>query len=700
MKFEAIKEEFEKNWGEGSIISLADNYRVKCDVIPSQSISLDHAMGVGGYPRGRVIEIFGPEASGKTTLALHAVASAQKLGGKAAFIDVEHALSPQLMVDMGIDPENTLISQPDSGEQALEMCELLVASNAVDLVVVDSVAALVPLAELQGDVNENKIGAQARMMSQFLRRITAQVKKSKTAVIFINQIRYKIGVMFGCLHADTLVNFVDGRAIRIKDIVDNKIEGEVWSYDESTDQFVAAKIIDWHHNGDINDKSDYISIYLKCPGNKNGFVNIVVTPDHKVLTDNGWLEAENLCVGGKILTKQESIINGTCGEFLRGVLSGDSHISQAKNHLSSALKIRDNSDLEYARWKAEKLNDIMRFTETKCGLGVHYVSKHFSELTDIKNNYPNRDPMLLLNDFNWMGFAIWIMDDASYNRHRYHLSIKRFKGNFEKIDEISRELDSLGLYHHASYGGNIIFDKDISDKIAGQIAKYVPICMRHKLPPDAEAYRDFELIREREFSTTYAEILDMREAGHRQMRNIGKYDISVEKYHNYSVGGSYNGVIVHNSPETTPGGNALKFYASIRLDIRKIGAIKSSEKDETGDETGHIGHDAKIKVIKNKVATPFKSCQVPLIYGKGIDYNMDLIDMATKCNVITRAGAWLAYKDQRIGMGKINATKFLAEHKELVTEIDNATRAILFPPDKYNEEKPDLEAEPEDLKKE
>lgn len=343
IEFGNIKDEFEKKWGEGSIISLADNYRVKCDVIPSQSISLDNAMGVGGYPRGRIIEIFGPEASGKTTLALHAVASAQKLGGKAAFIDVEHALSPQLMMDMGIDPENTLISQPDSGEQALEMCELLVASNAVDLVVVDSVAALVPLAELEGDVNENKIGAQARMMSQFLRRITAQVKKSKTAVIFINQIRYKIGVMFG-------------------------------------------------------------------------------------------------------------------------------------------------------------------------------------------------------------------------------------------------------------------------------------------------------------------------------------------------------------SPETTPGGNALKFYASVRLDIRKSESIKTTEKDEkTGDESGPIGHEAKIKVIKNKVATPFKNCVVPLIYGKGIDYNLDLLDLATKCEVITKSGTWFVYGDTRLGMGKTNASKFLSEHGDVVSEIDKATRAILFPPDKYSEEKPDTE---------
>jgi recombination protein RecA len=195
--FEDARSIFEDKFGEGSIMSLADNYKIKCDVIPSQSMSLDIAMGVGGYPKGRIIEIYGPEASGKTTLALHAVASAQKLGGKAVFIDAEHAISPQLMMDMGIDPELTMVSQPDSGEQALEMCEMVVENNIADLCVVDSVAALVPRAELEGDVGDNVIGAQARMMSQFLRRITSKVKNGDCSVIFINQIRHKIGIMFG-----------------------------------------------------------------------------------------------------------------------------------------------------------------------------------------------------------------------------------------------------------------------------------------------------------------------------------------------------------------------------------------------------------------------------------------------------------------------------------------------------------------------
>lgn len=185
-----------KQFGDGSIMKLGDAKRVDIELISSGSLSLDIALG-GGYPRGRVIEIYGPESSGKTTLALHAIAEVQKKGGTAAFIDAEHALDPAYAKRLGVDTDNLLVSQPDNGEQALEIVETLVRSNAVDLVVVDSVAALVPQAEIDGDMGDSHMGLQARLMSQALRKLTGIISKSKTTVIFINQIRMKIGVMFG-----------------------------------------------------------------------------------------------------------------------------------------------------------------------------------------------------------------------------------------------------------------------------------------------------------------------------------------------------------------------------------------------------------------------------------------------------------------------------------------------------------------------
>jgi recombination protein RecA len=190
--------QIEKTYGKGSIMRLGSrDVLVPVSVIPTGSISLDSALGVGGFPRGRVIEVYGPESGGKTTLTLHVIAEAQKLGGQAAFIDAEHALDPVYARKLGVDVDNLLVSQPDNGEQALEIAEALIRSNAVDVVVVDSVAALVPKAELEGEMGEPQMGLQARLMSQALRKLTAIVSKSKTCLIFINQIREKIGVMFG-----------------------------------------------------------------------------------------------------------------------------------------------------------------------------------------------------------------------------------------------------------------------------------------------------------------------------------------------------------------------------------------------------------------------------------------------------------------------------------------------------------------------
>lgn len=185
-----------KQFGDGSIMKLGEAHKVDVEVIPSGALSLDLALG-GGYPKGRIIEIYGPESSGKTTLTLHAIAEIQKQGGTAAFIDAEHALDPSYAKKLGVDTDNLLVSQPDNGEQALEITETLVRSNAVDLIVVDSVAALTPQAEIDGDMGDSHMGLQARLMSQALRKLTGIINKSKATVIFINQIRMKIGVMFG-----------------------------------------------------------------------------------------------------------------------------------------------------------------------------------------------------------------------------------------------------------------------------------------------------------------------------------------------------------------------------------------------------------------------------------------------------------------------------------------------------------------------
>ena len=201
--------EIEKQFGKGSVMKLGDNEKREIDVVSSGSLSLDIALGIGGYPKGRIIEIYGPESSGKTTFALHAIAEAQKKGGRAAFIDAEHSLDPQYAAKLGVNINDLLLSQPDNGEQALEICEALVRSGAISIIVIDSVAALVPQAEIEGEMGDNHIGLQARLMSQALRKLSGVISKTNTTAIFINQLREKVGVMFGSPEVTT-----GGRALK------------------------------------------------------------------------------------------------------------------------------------------------------------------------------------------------------------------------------------------------------------------------------------------------------------------------------------------------------------------------------------------------------------------------------------------------------------------------------------------------------
>ena len=206
---EQVLNDIEKQFGKGSIMKLGDNRHMEIDTSPSGSLALDIALGIGGYPKGRIIEIYGPESSGKTTFALHAIAEVQKRGGRAAFIDAEHSLDPNYAKNLGVNINELLLSQPDTGEQALEICEALVRSNAISIIVIDSVAALVPKAEIDGEMGDSHVGLQARLMSQALRKLSGTINKTNTIAIFINQLREKVGVMFGNPETTT-----GGRALR------------------------------------------------------------------------------------------------------------------------------------------------------------------------------------------------------------------------------------------------------------------------------------------------------------------------------------------------------------------------------------------------------------------------------------------------------------------------------------------------------
>ncbi len=293
-------DQIEKQFGKGSIMRLGEATNMNVEVIPTGSLSLDLALGVGGVPKGRVIEIYGPESSGKTTLAYHIVAEAQKLGGTAAFVDAEHALDPDYAKNIGVDIDRLLISQPDTGEQALEITETLVRSNSVDILVLDSVAALVPRAEIEGDMGDNHMGLQARLMSQALRKLTGVISKSNTVVIFINQLRMKIGVMFGNPETTT-----GGQALKFYSSVrmDIRRTEQIKVSDEVVGNHVKVKVVK-NKVAPPFKTAEFDIMYNQGISTEGEIVDLGVK--HSIVTKNGaWYEYKEEKIGqGREAAKQ------------------------------------------------------------------------------------------------------------------------------------------------------------------------------------------------------------------------------------------------------------------------------------------------------------------------------------------------------------------------------------------------------------
>lgn len=682
----AIKQ-LRKQFGDGAIMRMGEKPEMEIEVISTGSLNLDRALGVGGLPKGRIIEMYGPEASGKSTLAMHCVAEAQKQGCTACYIDAEHAMDPAYAASIGVDIDSLLISQPTTGEEGLEICDAMVRSGCVDIIVVDSVAALVPKSELDGEMGDASVGVQARLMSQALRKLTASINKSKCIVIFINQLRMKIGVMYGCLHGETLVNFVDGRSLPIKKVVEEQIEGDVWSYNEDTKEFEPKKIIDWHYNGDVRTHDDYIhietkSIAIDSSKSGGGRYGVTVTPDHKILTNNGWKAAKDLTMVDKLVTRYNSVINGTLADFLWGTLVGDSTLQSTHGNTAS-LRLQDSKNESYVQWKMNKLSCAFNFTHKSfMHLGVmrhNYSSQYTAEFMHIKEQLNNRDPLLLLtHHYSDLGLAVWYMDDGSYNNTDYHnravISVKRFKNDIEKLTDIQIALQNLGFDTVVNVrDGSIRFTSSSTNILFDKIARYIPECMQYKLPDSHKGrYEDFSLTFENVVKTDFVDIVMIRNASDKQMKMKGKYDISVEDNHNYMAGGFENGIIVHNSPETTTGGNSLKYYSSVRLDIRRTESLKNG--------TEVYGNHVRVKVVKNKVAPPFREAEFDIIFGKGISKDGEIIDAAIAYEIIQKSGAWFSYSNEETGrterwQGRERVKEALAADDALREEIESAVVA-------------------------
>ncbi|MEX1087336.1 MAG: recombinase RecA, partial [Candidatus Paceibacterota bacterium] len=604
--------EIQTKFGEESITKLGERPKVDIDAIPSGSVGLDYALGVGGFPRGRVIEIYGPESSGKTTLALHAVAGAQKQGGIAAFIDAEHAMDPEYTKKLGVNINDLLISQPDNGEQALEITESLVRSGKVDIIVVDSVAALTPRDEIEGEMGDAQVGKQARLMSQALRKLTAIVAKSNTTVIFINQIREKIGVMFGCFSYDSQVMLADGSREKIGKIVNQTLPVEVLSYNFETKQIEPQPVLDWHINGETD---SFLQFFVQNHTG-NGRRGFSCTPDHKVYTPHGWRKAKDIKEGDEISVRiSNTEMSHEQEQIIIGSLLGDGNIKKQGEQTAYFREEHAASQSGYVSWLAEELGDLTRNVTTQTSRGTATMeTQALLRIGDLHSLFYVEEkkivPESIVETITPRAIALWYCGDGSLQtgktywkgktytrRPRAALYVNGFSNDTKSRERIDRIFARFGITPTWRACGEydvLSFSVAESDKLFELIAPFVPSSMEYKLPA---SYRgQFHQLPTQTNQTEVLRPMRVQKIGtrvpYRDGQRISKqrFDISVANNHNYFI----DDCLVSNSPETTPGGRALKFYTSVRLDVRRIAQIKK------GDAV--MGGRVRVKVVKNKVA--------------------------------------------------------------------------------------------------
>src|SRR6266571_1698733 len=672
--------QIERQFGRGSVMRLGDEVRAPIDVIPTGAISLDIALGIGGLPRGRVVEIYGPEGSGKTTVALHSAANAQKAGGIAAFIDAEHALDPDYAKKLGVGTDALLVSQPDTGEQALEIADMLIRSGAIDVVIIDSVAALVPRAEIEGEMGDSHVGLQARLMSQALRKLTGSISKSKTCVIFINQIRMQIGVMFGCVHYSTAVTLADGSTEKIGKIVNQRLPVEVLSLDPKTGRIEPRKVVNWFDNG----RADYF-LQFEVVGGRSGRRRFAVTPNHTILTPHGEAAAEDLRVGSEVLVSVADYqLTSDQEQLVLGSSLGDGSLRHVATHRATFRVAHGEKQAEYARWKHWMLEPFSQKIG-KYGNGIGFQTIGMPLLEDIRGQLYDssggrRASASIIEKLDARGIAVWYGDDGTFSGH--HRRWGKGKATLcnasltgESRLRVQQKFVALGVGRPRDDGRGFHFNSEETARLHEMIATYVHEAVQYKLHPTLRGLfswqpdlNDAHLNGTRLASRRIVRAVPGRVTRvYRKpaTRSMQRFDLEVEGNHTYLV----DGVVIHNSPETTAGGRALKFYASVRLDIRRIATLKEGE--------SAIGNRTRVKVVKNKVAPPFREAEFDILYNEGISREGELLDVAVEKNIVQKSGTWLSFGDERIGQGRENARMFLKEHADVKEKIQAKVHAAL-----------------------
>jgi recombination protein RecA len=667
--------QIERNFGKGAVMRMSDQAQVAVGAISTGSLSLDLALGIGGLPRGRIVEIFGPESSGKTTLVYHVIAEAQRRGGICAFVDAEHAMDPTYAKRIGVNIDELLVSQPDTGEQALEITELLVRSGALSVVAIDSVAALTPKAEIEGEMGDSHVGLQARLMSQALRKLAGTLNRTETICIFTNQLREKIGVMFGCFSYGTRVVLADGTTEKIGKIVNQRRPIEVMSMDPVTGEIAPRKVVNYFKNGATD---SWLHFEVAAAGG-SGKRKFTCTADHTIFTPNGERRAGDIQEGDEVLVAtKEYALSPDQEQLIYGGVLGDGSLRRAKNGNVTFRVGHGEKQHAYLDWKHEFLAPFAHgVTPTGVGTGFDTIPMRqlgwLHEAVYEGNGSKHAVTPELVAKLDARAIAVWYADDGSfsgtYDRwgHGKAEICATSLGRGHR-DLLARRCEELGMGHPTVTDRGVLFSGDRTRAFHERIAPYVHPAVDYKLHPDfrgrfrwepdmSDAHLNGTRLRSR---------TSLRPVGMRVLSKVEKpapprkrtrFDLEIEGNHTYLV----DHVVVHNSPETTPGGRALKFYASVRLDIRRIETLK--------DGVEAYGNRVRVKVAKNKVAPPFKQAEFDVIYGEGIPWEGTVLDAALERKIVTKSGSYFSFGDERLGQGRQNATAFLKEHPDVVQGI-------------------------------
>jgi len=749
--------QIERQFGRGAIMRLGDDARAPVEVIPTGSISLDVALGIGGFPKGRIVEIYGPESSGKTSLALHAIANAQKGGGIAAFIDAEHALDPDYAKKLGVDTDALLVSQPDTGEQALEIADMLIRSGAIDVIVIDSVAALVPKAEIEGEMGDSHVGLQARLMSQALRKIAGALNQTKTTAIFINQLREKIGVMFGspettsggkalkfyasirldirrietlkdgadavgnrtrvkvvknkCLAEGThIFDPVTGRTHRIEEIVDQKLPVHVAAADKSGSLRVRP-VTSWFDQGE----QEVIGLKLR-----DG-TELWVTPDHKIMTEQGWKAAESLARGDRVARPRAFMGFGTHMPVpsdharLLGYLIGDGYVggktpvqfintarplhddvarivgamgcevNPTSQEISVAISHRPgekNGVLELCRWAGiyghlaweKKIPSAFFAPEVSAEavgnliFGIFesdgYVSRE--QTGGIRVGFTTTSEQLA-HQIHWLMLR-WGIGSAVQRRDPHAQRGGLVKGRRIISKHPVWEVRVSGVENIEKFAAGIPMWGPRGQVLTQELAK-----LDGRYRGSQRVYLNSRLIQpvlahleQRGLTAVEAARLIGKQAG--DPRGGMKIVLGASRMRRDRV----------EALAEALDDSFLRELIADDLWFSRIAEVLPSRRARTFDvEVDELHNLVAEDMVAHNCSPPFKVAEFDILYGIGISREGSLIDLGVEQGIVRKSGAWYTYDGDQLGQGKENARNFLRENPDLSNEIEKKIKEKL-----------------------